>query len=78
MRMPCPSDYRAGDENNPRSPWYEELPEGWYRDEHDAALSIWSEKDITYEEAESLVKALGVPGDAGGLFVDPELVWDDE
>lgn len=74
----CPSDYQRGDENNPRSPWYEEPPEGWYEDKDDAVLNISVEKDIGYEEAESLVNALGVPGEGGGIFVDPELVWADE
>ena len=32
----CPSDYQRGDENNPRSPFYEELPEGWFETEEEA------------------------------------------
>lgn len=40
MRGRCPSDYRMGDENDPRSPWYEEPPEGLYQEFHDAVEVI--------------------------------------
>lgn len=34
--MWSPDEYRAGDQFDPRSPFYEELPEGWYETEEEA------------------------------------------
>lgn len=55
-KMYCVTNYRMGDERDPRSPYYEEPPEGaFYHEEHAVDFIFETTTITTYEEALELI-----------------------